>query len=83
MQKYMDKIESLRKHIYKCTSINELMGYEGNIRKIYYEAWNIIIDQNIDFKKRVKNPPDNMINTLISFVNTLVYTKSYSIESYC
>lgn len=51
------------------------MGYEGNIRKVYYESWNVIIDQDIDFKKRVKNPPDNMINTLISFVNTLVYTK--------
>lgn len=72
---YMDKIEALRKDIDKCNSINELMGYEGNIRKIYYEAWNIIINQKIDFTKRVKNPPDNMINTLISFVNTLVYTK--------
>lgn len=72
---YMDRIEELRKNIYKSKSIQELMGYEGNIRKVYYESWNIIIDQDIDFKKRVKNPPDNMINTLISFINTLVYTK--------
>ncbi|MEG2869292.1 MAG: type I-B CRISPR-associated endonuclease Cas1b [Terrisporobacter sp.] len=75
VQVYMDKIEELRKSIYKSKSIQELMGYEGNIRKVYYESWNIIIDQDIDFKKRVKNPPDNMINTLISFINTLVYTK--------
>lgn len=75
VQVYMDKIEELRKNIYKSKSIQEIMGYEGNIRKVYYESWNIIIDQDIDFKKRVKNPPDNMINTLISFVNTLVYTK--------
>ncbi|CDI49493.1 type I-B CRISPR-associated endonuclease Cas1b [Clostridium tetani] len=75
VQTYMDKIEALRKQIYVSANINELMGYEGNIRKIYYEAWNIIIDQKIDFTKRVKNPPDNMINTLISFINTLVYTK--------
>lgn len=75
VQVYMDKIEELRKNIYKSESIQELMGYEGNIRKVYYESWNIIVDQDIDFKKRVKNPPDNMINTLISFVNTLVYTK--------
>lgn len=75
VKSYMDKIEALRKDIFRCESINELMGYEGNIRKVYYEAWNIIIDQKVDFKKRVKNPPDNMINTLISFVNTLVYTK--------
>lgn len=78
VQSFMDKIEAFRKDIYKTESINELMGYEGNIRKTYYEAWNIIIDQNIDFKKRVRNPPDNMINTLISFINTLVYTKVLS-----
>lgn len=75
LQKYMDIIDDLRKQIWKANSIQELMGYEGNIRKTYYSAWPIIIDQDIEFEKRVKNPPDNMINTLISFVNTLIYTK--------
>lgn len=53
-----------------------LMGIEGNIRHRYYEAWPILINQEIDFKKRVKHPPDNMINSLISFVNSLIYTKT-------
>lgn len=75
VQTYMNTIEDLRRHIESCTSIQELMGYEGNIRKVYYEAWNVLVDQEINFDKRVKNPPDNMINTLISFVNTLIYTK--------
>ena len=75
VQSYMEAIEDLRKQIPKAQSIQELMGYEGNIRKIYYSAWPVIIDQEIEFEKRVKNPPDNMVNTLISFVNTLIYTK--------
>lgn len=75
VQSYMDTIEDLRKQIPKAQNIQELMGYEGNIRKTYYSAWPIIIDQDIEFEKRVKNPPDNMVNTLISFVNTLIYTK--------
>lgn len=75
VQIYMDTIEGLRREISRAHSIQELMGYEGNIRKTYYSAWPIIIDQEIEFEKRVKNPPDNMINTLISFVNTLIYTK--------
>lgn len=78
VQFYMNRIEDLRKQIPKSKSIKELMGYEGNIRKIYYESWNAIIDQDINFSKRVKNPPDNMINTLISYVNTLIYTKVLS-----
>lgn len=75
VKSYMTEIESLRIQIPKSKTIQELMGYEGNIRKIYYSAWPILIDQEIEFKKRVKNPPDNMINTLISFVNTLIYTR--------
>ena len=75
VQLYMDQISELRNGIAKAENIHELMGYEGNIHKIYYKAWTKIIDQDIEFDKRVKNPPDNMINTLISFVNTLIYTK--------
>ena len=78
VQKYMDQILELRKEIPKSQSVQELMGYEGNIHKTYYEAWPIIIDQDIEFEKRVKHPPDNMINTMISFVNTLIYTKVLS-----
>jgi len=76
LQGFMDEIESLRNHIFKTESVQELMGYEGNIRKIYYSAWNVIVNQEIDFEKRVKHPPDNMINTLISFVNSLMYTRT-------
>lgn len=73
---FMENIDSLRKEIYNTSSVSELMGIEGNIRKTYYSSWNIIINQDIDFEKRVKNPPDNAVNSLISYVNTLVYTKT-------
>lgn len=76
VQKYMEDIEAYKGSISKAMTIQELMGYEGNIRQRYYEAWPIIINQEIDFKKRVMHPPDNMINSLISFVNSLVYTKT-------
>lgn len=75
LQSYMDEIESYRNRICQTNSVQELMGYEGNIRECYYKSWNVIVDQNIDFTKRVKNPPDNMINTLISYANSLVYSK--------
>lgn len=78
VQEYMDNINDIKKHIMKSQSVPELMGYEGNIRKTYYMAWNTIIDQDVQFTKRVKRPPDNMINTLISFVNGMIYTKVLS-----
>lgn len=74
----MGEISALRKDIPKAETIEELMGIEGNIRKNYYRAWKIIINQEIDFEKRVMHPPDNMINSLISFVNSLIYSKTLS-----
>ena len=70
----MTEIEYLVREIDKCNSIQQLMGVEGNIHKIYYSTWNVLIDREIDFTTRVRRPPDNMINTLISYLNSLVYT---------
>lgn len=75
---YMKEIEFLRTQIPLTKNVQELMGIEGNIRKIYYDTWNIIINQDIAFEKRVKNPPDNAINSLISYVNTIIYTRVLS-----
>ncbi|NMA75077.1 MAG: type I-B CRISPR-associated endonuclease Cas1, partial [Bacteroidales bacterium] len=70
----MSQIQLLRSQMETANSISETMGIEGNIRKIYYSCWNYIVKQDIKFEKRVKRPPDNMINTLISFINSLIYT---------
>lgn len=74
LKRDMIEIESLQNKISKSTGISELMGIEGNIRKIYYACWNKIINQDINFNKRTKRPPDNMINSIISFINSLIYS---------
>lgn len=78
LEKYIKEIEFFRKQINKCKDVQELMGIEGNIRKVYYSSWNDIINQDIKFERRVKNPPDNAINSLISYVNTFIYTRVLS-----
>ena len=78
LEDIMNQIESLANMIDKSSTIGEIMGIEGNIRKIYYSSWNKIIKQDIEFDKRVKRPPDNMINSLISFINSMVYTTTLS-----
>lgn len=78
LNKYIKQIEFFRKQINLCNNVNELMGIEGNIRKTYYHTWDIIINQNIDFSKRTKNPPENSINSIISYLNTICYTRVLS-----
>ncbi len=74
LEKYMREINFLRKEISSQDTIGKLMGIEGNIRKVYYSAWEIILDNKYEFFLRVKRPPDNIVNTLISFTNSLVYS---------
>ncbi len=54
--------------------INQLMACEGRARAAYYQAFEKIIKRDVEFKKRVRRPPDNMVNALISFTNGLVYS---------
>ena len=78
MDEFIDTIEGFRAQIEKTDAVEELMGLEGNIRNTYYKAWPNIIDQEIEFERRVKQPPDNMINALISYLNSMVYTTCLS-----
>jgi len=78
LQFELDQIKTLKENIIKQHTIEKLMGIEGQIRQVYYATFSKIINQEIDFTKRVKRPPDNMINTLISFGNSLVYTTTLS-----
>ncbi|SNR89693.1 type I-B CRISPR-associated endonuclease Cas1b [Desulfurobacterium atlanticum] len=64
-------------NIDKAATIEELMAIEGNIKEAYYSGFNQILKQ-FSFEKREKRPPDSEINAMISFGNTLLYTKVLS-----
>jgi CRISPR-associated protein Cas1 len=59
-------------------TIQELMGFEGQVRNIYYESWQKILKQQNDFYRRMKNPPVGTVNSLISFGNSLLYAVCFS-----
>lgn len=52
--------------------IDGLMGIEGNIRKAYYDAFDVIVNDFM-MEGRSKQPPANEINALISFGNMMCY----------
>ena len=74
----LEVVEQCMDRLTSCQSIPELMREEGRARETYYAAFNEILDLEEPFKKRVRRPPDNMLNALISFINTLVYTATLS-----
>jgi len=54
-------------------TISELMGCEGRSRESYYSSFESVLRPGFEFKERSRNPPENMVNCLISFGNSLLY----------
>lgn len=56
----------------------ELMAAEGECWQRFYGDFQYFLPGDFIMNKRVKRPPDNPINALISFGNSLLYTKTIS-----
>jgi len=69
----ISQIESHLASAGEAPDTHSLMGHEGMMRSWYYDAWKEI-DPRLDFGPRVRRPPNNEINCLISWFNGLAYT---------
>ena len=56
----------------------EEIAEESKTKKVLVICNTVKKAQEIKFEKRVMHPPDNMINSLISYVNSLIYSKTLS-----
>jgi CRISPR-associated protein Cas1 len=71
----IEEIEKLESRIFTVETVAELMQLEGKIREIYYSKFSKILkDDFFSFSKRVKRPPNNAVNALISYGNSLLYS---------
>lgn len=63
------------KALQTCTSIGDLMGFEGSAAKIYFGVFEQLILQQKEefpFKERNRRPPLDNMNSLLSFLYTLL-----------
>ena len=71
-QPVIDQIARYTPLIDTAREVDELMGIEGNIRRTYYEAFDLIIN-DFAMEGRSMQPPQNEVNALISFGNMICY----------
>lgn len=70
----LDKLDQYVAAVELQSSPEALMAIEGNARETYYSAFDAIIDnEDFAFAKRTRRPPQNRLNALISFGNSLLY----------
>lgn len=71
----LTSIQKLRQDLESCKSVSELMGMEGNAREYYYKAFDRILENpDFLFESRTRRPPQNFLNALISFGNSMLYS---------
>ncbi|MDH7515417.1 MAG: type I-B CRISPR-associated endonuclease Cas1b [Bacteroidota bacterium] len=73
-----ERVEAAVEAAGSAEDIPELRGVEGSARAAYYEAFPAVLEGRFEFRGRVKHPPDNEVNALISFCNALVYSACLS-----
>lgn len=69
----IETVEGYSTHIHQSTDIDMLMGIEGNIRQVYYEGFDVILN-DFAMNGRSKQPPKNEVNALVSFGNMMCYS---------
>ena len=74
LEQYIGKIEGELARLPGANTIPEMMNVEGRIRNIYYSALDVIFPDEYKITKRTRRPPENRMNTLISFGNSIMYT---------
>lgn len=70
--------EEFPAEIEEAQTVAQLMRVEGQVWEKFYSDFSYFLPEEFLMNKRVKRPPDNPMNALVSFGNTLLYTKTIS-----
>ena len=70
--------KDVEKLLDKTKDIKQILSIEGKIWSNFYSSFKYFLPEDFIINKRVKRPPDNPMNAMISFGNTLLYTKTIS-----
>lgn len=68
--------KDMKRNLEKANDIKQIMQVEGETWQRFYGEFKHILPEDFVMNKRVKRPPDNPINALVSFGNTLLYGKT-------
>ena len=72
------RLRALAERAETAESIEALRGYEGEGGAIYFSQFNRGFDEDQGFVKRVRRPPTDPVNAVLSLLYTFLYNQVYS-----
>ena len=72
----ISNISDILNKVKNVSTVEKILMYEAQARQKYYACFNEILnDEEFRFENRTRRPPKDPINAMISFGNTLLYTR--------
>jgi CRISPR-associated endonuclease Cas1 len=71
-------IHICREKITYCKTVSEVMGYEGQGAKAYFDGLSALIDSDFRFQGRSKRPPKDEFNSMISLGYSVLMNELYA-----
>lgn len=74
LKEIIDNLTNELQNLNECKTYEESLLIEARAKQLYYQSFQYFIkDEHFQYEKRSKRPPQNNINALISFGNTVLY----------
>ena len=71
----LDDVKMLEQRIKECKRYGNLLMLEARVRSLYYSCFDsFIVEEGFPYERRTRQPPQNELNAMISFGNTILYS---------
>jgi len=81
IQPDLERMAESEHKITNSSDIDQILGFEGIASRAYYKVLSLFIDPVYDFKGRNRMPPQDPVNSLLSFGYTLLLYEIYTVLS--
>ena len=76
LKEAIDSLTDILKKVKQVSTVDNILMYEAQARQKYYACFNDILNnKDFRFTKRTRRPPADPLNAMLSFGNTLLYTR--------
>lgn len=73
----VDEMQYMSQKVQSGTSVEQIMGFEGNAAKIYFKVLGELIEPEFAFSGRTRRPPQDPFNSMISLGYSIILNEIY------
>lgn len=88
-QSFRHKLNNMLRSLEAAESIDQIRGFEGSFSTIYFRTLPALLVEDFGFRKRIKHPPPDPLNILLSLAYTMLFNNVYAfveaagLDPYC